>query len=129
MGRQPLHPNRECSNCTYYMGTRNIRKGLVEFSNCPHKEHRITSHQLCEKYFYYRTHLLEKDREAARKLMKNKKDTIMKFRIANDWTCFNGIINIDLLAIHWEKKNCFWISILGISFIWEHLKQKERNKW
>lgn len=130
MGRIPYLPNKQCSNCMSWAGPREFDKGLVVFDIC-HKypDRKAISGQLCSQYDYYRKDKIFEDTEKGRKLAKSKKDTICKFRVANDWTCCNSVVNIDFLTIHWEKQNCFWICILGISFIWEHLKTKERNKW
>jgi len=129
MGRTLCKPNKQCDNCEYWSGSRNTRKGVVAFADCTMELRRTTSHGVCKEYKYYRQHKIFEDKERIRKMAKSKKDTFLKFRIANDWTCFNGIVNIDLFTIHWEKKDCFWICLFGISFIWEHLKTKERNKW
>jgi len=129
MGRPLCKPNKECGNCQFWPEEyRNIQKGSVAFADCSIKG-RVPSHMLCDSYIYYREDKIFEDKERIRKMTKSKKDTFLKFRIANDWTCFNGIVNIDLFTIHWEKKDCFWICLFGISFIWEHLKTKERNKW
>ena len=43
----------------------------------------------------------------------------MRFRISNDWIFTKNFINIELFSIHWESFS-HWITILGISFIWEY---------
>ena len=44
------------------------------------------------------------------------------FIIISDWTFSDGHYNVELLSVHYERNYNFWITILGITFIWENNK-------